>query len=250
MNIYGGLGLGIAAPIAYSGNTVGGASSSKEVDTKPTSGTSAGVATAHYEPAVSSGSSGRKESDSDGTHMPEYPTKVDVGGGYSDGYTQPKKEDDGFYLPSFDDDGTPHWKEAEAQPQEQEKKLDVAKLLEGTHNEGYKLYDDGEGGLTVDPNSKGGVYYGPGSVKTTAPKSKKQTATAALPEVSQIYTMDGDDYSIDNTAFANAQRGTGEDQAAASIAGGSGGGSKRNSNVNDAIFGGESNKATPGYSLW
>jgi hypothetical protein len=229
MNIYGGLGLGIAAPIAYSGNTVGGYSSDKV-----------------------------KASD-DGTHMPEYPSKVDVGGGYSDGYAQPKKEQDtapdngggGFYIPSFEDgESTPKWKEAEPQPQEQEKHLDVAKILEGTHNEGYKLYDDGEGGLTVDPNSKGGVYYGPGSVKSTAPKAKKQTATAALPEVSQIYTMDGDDYSIDNTAFANAQRGTGEDQAAASIAGGSGGGSKRNSNVNDAIFGGESNKATPGYSLW
>jgi hypothetical protein len=229
MNIYGGLGLGIAAPIAYAGNTVGGYSSDKV-----------------------------KASD-DGTHMPEYPSKVDVGGGYSDGYAQPKKEQDtapdngggGFYIPSFEDgESTPKWKEAEPQPQEQEKHLDVAKILEGTHNEGYKLYDDGEGGLTVDPNSKGGVYYGPGSIKTTAPKSKKQTATAALPEVSQIYTMDGDDYSIDNTAFANAQRGTGEDQAAASIAGGSGGGSKRNSNVNDAIFGGESNKATPGYSLW
>jgi hypothetical protein len=229
MNIYGGLGLGIAAPIAYAGNTVGGYSSDKV-----------------------------KASD-DGTHMPEYPSKVDVGGGYSDGYAQPKKEQDtapdngggGFYIPSFEDgESTPKWKEAEPQPQEQEKHLDVAKILEGTHNEGYKLYDDGEGGLTVDPNSKGGVYYGPGSVKSTAPKAKKQTATAALPEVSQIYTMDGDDYSIDNTAFANAQRGTGEDQAAASIAGGSGGGSKRNSNVNDAIFGGESNKATPGYSLW
>jgi hypothetical protein len=230
MTLYGGLDFGVASPIAYSGNTVGGYSSDKV-----------------------------KSSD-DGTHMPEYPSKVDVGGGQtSDGYAQPKKEQDtapdngggGFYIPSFEDgESTPKWKEAEPQPQEQEKHLDVAKILEGTHNEGYKLYDDGEGGLTVDPNSKGGVYYGPGSVKSTAPKAKKQTATAALPEVSQIYTMDGDDYSIDNTAFANAQRGTGEDQAAASIAGGSGGGSKRNSNVNDAIFGGESNKATPGYSLW
>lgn len=236
MNIYGGLGLGIAAPIA-------------KVSAEPAS--SSGMSGVAY-----SGSSTKvSDSSSDGTPMPEYPSTV--GGGYSEGYAQPKKEqdttpkqDDGFYIPSFDDDGTPHWKEAELQPQEQEKKLDVAKLLEGTHNEGYKLYDDGEGGLTVDPNSKGGVYYGPGSVKSTAPKAKKQTATAALPEVSQIYTMDGDDYSIDNSAFANAQRGTGEDQAAASIAGGSGGGSKRNSNVNDAIFGGESNKATPGYSLW
>jgi hypothetical protein len=238
MTIYGGLGLGTLSPVAYAGNTVGGTSSRKEVDTKPSSGTSVGVSTAHYEPAVSSGSSGKKVSDSDGTHMPEYPTKVDVGGGYSDGYAQPKKEQD-----------TTNNVDPVPEPP-QEKQLDVKKLLEGTHNEGYKIYPDGKGGFTLDPNSEGGVYYGPGSVKTTAPKAKKQTATAALPEVSQIYTMDGDDYSIDNTAFANAQRGTGEDQAAASIAGGSGGGSKRNSNVNDAIFGGESNKATPGYSLW
>ena len=238
MNIYGGLGLGVLSPVA-------------KVSAEPAS--SSGMSGVAY----SGGSTKVSDSSSDGTHMPEYPSTVG-GGQTSEGYAQPrkeqdtapKKEDDGFYIPSFDDNGTPHWKEAEPQPQEQEKHLDVAKLLEGTHNEGYKLYDDGEGGLTVDPNSKGGIYYGPGSVKTTAPKSKKQTATAALPEVSQIYTMDGDDYSIDNTAFANAQKGTGEDQAAMSIAGGGGGGSKRNSNVNDAIFGGQSNKANPGYSLW
>ena len=238
MNIYGGLSLGIASPVA-------------KVSAEPAS--SSGMSGVAY-----SGSSTKvSDSSSDGTHMPEYPSTV--GGGYSEGYAQPKKEqdtspkqDDGFYLPSFDDSGTPHWKEAEPepQPQEQERHLDVGKLLEGTHNEGYKLYDDGEGGLTVDPNSKGGIYYGPGSVKSTAPKAKKQTATAALPEVSQIYTTDGDDYSIDNTAFANAQMGTGDNQVAASISGSSGGGSKRNSNVNDAIFGGQSSKANPGYSLW
>lgn len=229
MTLYGGLDFGVASPIAYSGNTVGGYSSDKV-----------------------------KASD-DGTHMPEYPSKVDVGGGYSEGYAQPKKEQDtapkkesdGFYIPSFEDgESTPKWKEVEQQPQQQQQgHLDVKKLLEG-QTEGYKLYDDGEGGLTVDPNSKGGVYYGPGSIKSTAPKAKKQTATAALPEVSSIYTMDGDDYSFDTSAFAAAQRGTGEDQAAMSIAGGGGGGSKRNSNVNDAVFGGQSNRATPGYSLW
>lgn len=205
-------------------------------------------------PSSASYSSGTNKASDDGTHMSEYPTKVDVGGGYSEGYAQPKKEQDtapdngggGFYIPSFEDgESTPKWKEVEPQ---QQGHLDVKKLLEG-QTEGYKLYDDGEGGLTVDPNSKGGVYYGPGSIKSTAPKKKKQTATAALPEVSQIYTMDGDDYSFDTSAFAAAQRGTGEDQAAMSIAGGSGG-SKRNSNVNDAVFGGQSNSATPGYSLW
>jgi hypothetical protein len=230
MTLYGGLDFGVASPIAYSGNTVGGYSSDKV-----------------------------KASD-DGTHMPEYPSKVDVGGGYSDGYAQPKKEQDtapdngggGFYIPSFEDgESTPKWKEAEPQPQEQEKHLDVKKLLEG-QTEGYRLYDDGEGGLTVDPNSKGGVYYGPGSVKSFAPKTKKQTATAALPEVSQIYNMEGDDYSFDTDAFAAAQMGTGNNKVANSIVGGGGGGASRDSsadNHNDAIFGGEKQKATPGKSL-
>lgn len=230
MTLYGGLDFGVASPIAYSGNTVGGYSSDKV-----------------------------KASD-DGTHMPEYPSKVDVGGGQtSDGYAQPKKEQDttpdngggGFYIPSFEDgESTPKWKEAEPQPQQQGH-LDVKKLLEG-QTEGYKLYDDGEGGLTVDPNSKGGVYYGPGSVKSTAPKTKKQTATAALPEVSQIYNMEGDDYSFDTDAFAAAQMGTGNNKVANSIVGGGGGGASGDSsadNHNDAIFGGEKQKATPGKSL-
>lgn len=240
MNIYGGLGLGIASPIA-------------KVSAEPSS--SSGMSGVAY-----SGSSTKaSDSSSDGTHMPEYPSTV--GGGYSEGYAQPKKEQDtapdnggggGFYIPSFEDgESTPKWKEVEPeqQPQEQEKHLDVKKLLEGTHNEGYKLYDDGEGGLTVDPNSKGGVYYGPGSIKSTAPKAKKQTATAALPEVSQIYTTNGDDYDV-NSAFAAAQMNTGDNQVAASISGSRGGGSNTNSNTNDAIFGGQSNRATPGYSLW
>lgn len=199
MTLYGGLDFGVASPIAYSGNTVGGYSSDKV-----------------------------KASD-DGTHMPEYPSKVDVGGGYSEGYAQPKKE---------------------AEPQQQGR-LDVKKALEG-QTEGYKLYDDGEGGLTVDPNSKGGVYYGPGSIKSTAPKAKKQTATAALPEVSQIYNMEGDDYSFDTDSFAAAQMGTGNNKVANSIVGGGGGGASGDSsadNHNDAIFGGEKQKATPGKSL-
>ena len=108
MNIYGGLGLGIAAPIA-------------KVSAEPSS--SSGMSGVAY-----SGSSTKvSDSSSDGTHMPEYPTKVDVGGGYSEGYAQPKKEQDtapnneggGFYLPSFDDNGTPHWKEAEPEQQPQ-----------------------------------------------------------------------------------------------------------------------------------
>lgn len=213
------------------------------------------------EPASSSGMSGAVYSGGSTSGKAQasddkQPTTVSVEpGGYStEGYTQPKKEqdtapqkeeDNGFYIPTFDDNGTPHWTEPDPPP------LDVGKLLEG-QTEGYRLYDDGEGGLTQDPNSKGGIYYGENALapKSTAPKTKKQTATAALPEVSSIYTMDGDDYSFDTNAFATAQRGTGEDQAAMSIAGSGSGGSKRNSNVNDAVFGGQSNRATPGYSLW
>lgn len=200
--------------------------------------------------------SGTAKASDDGTHMPEYPTTVEVGGGgYSEGYaepnrkeqdTAPKKESDGFYIPSFEDgESTPKWKEAEKQP------LDVKALL-GNQTPPSTFYTDDEGNISNTPNTKGGVYFGENALspKTTAPKTKKQTATAALPEVSQIYTLDGDDYSFDPDAFAAAQRGTGEDQAAMSIAGGSGGGSKRNSNVNDAVFGGQSNSATPGYSLW
>lgn len=177
-----------------------------------------------------------------------------VGGGYStEGYTQPKKEQDttpkeedsGFYIPTFDDNGTPHWTQPDPP------KLDVGKLLEA-QTPPSTFYTDDEGNVSNTPNTKGGVYYGENALapKSTAPKTKKQTATAALPEVSSIYTMDGDDYSFDTNAFATAQRGTGEDQAAMSIAGSGSGGSKRNSNVNDAVFGGQSNRATPGYSLW
>ena len=43
---------------------------------------------------------------------------------------------------------------------------------------------------------------------------------------------------------------TGDNQVAASISGSRGGGSNTNSNVNDSIFGGQSNRATPGYSLF
>lgn len=195
-------------------------------------------------------SSGSTKAADDGTHMPEYPSTV--GGGYSEGYAQPKKEqdtapkkeDDGFYIPSFGDDGQPKWTEPERQP------LDVKALL-GNQTPPSTFYTDDEGNVSNTPNTKDNVYYGENALnKSIYSKPKKQTATAAMPEVSQIYTMDGDDYAFDTNAFAAAQRGTGEDQAAMSVAGGGGGGSKRNSNVNDAVFGGQSNSATPGYSLW
>lgn len=192
-------------------------------------------------PSYTSGeySSGRAKASDDGTHMPEYPSTV--GGGYSEGYAQPKKEQDTALTPDPQPEPTP-------QPQG---KLDVKALL-GNQTPPSTFYTDDEGNISNTKDTKDNVYYGENALspKSLAPKTKKQTATAALPEVSQIYTMDGDDYSFDTSAFAAAQRGTGEDQAAMSIAGGGGGGSKRNSNVNDAVFGGQSNRATPGYSLW
>lgn len=226
MNIYGGLDFGIASPIAYSGSSIAGEkSSNKAVDTSPSTGM-AGIATAHYEPAVSDAG---KASSSDKWNT-----------GYNQEETTPAK------VPDTTNNVDPV-------PEPAEKHLDVDKLL-GYQNEGYKLYSDGEGGLTLDPYTKDKVYD-PSSVQNskgqTAHDAEKRAArNATLPEVSSIYNTDGDDYSIDNTAFANAQMGTGDNQAAASIAGSSGGGHKANSNVNDAIFGGESNKATPGYSLW
>lgn len=67
-----------------------------------------------------------------------------------------------------------------------------------------------------------------------------------------LYSSNGDDYTIDDNAFSNAQMGTGDNETAASVAGSSGGsdGSETNSNVNTGVFGGPARAAHPGYSLW
>ena len=77
-------------------------------------------------------------------------------------------------------------------------------------------------------------------------------ATTAKDEaITDLYMQDGDDYYIDDTAFSDAQMGTGDNETAASVVG-SGGGSdnSKNSNVNTGVFGGSSKAAHPGYSLW
>lgn len=74
--------------------------------------------------------------------------------------------------------------------------------------------------------------------------------------ITDLYMQDGDDYYIDDTAFSEAQTGTGDNETVASVAGGSNGGSggngtsETNSNVNTGIFGGLAHAAKPGQSLW
>lgn len=68
-----------------------------------------------------------------------------------------------------------------------------------------------------------------------------------------LYSSNGDDYTIDDNAFSNAQMGTGDNSTAASVAGsssGESGSSETNSNVNTGVFGGPARAAHPGYSLW
>lgn len=68
-----------------------------------------------------------------------------------------------------------------------------------------------------------------------------------------LYSSDGDDYTIDDSAFAGAQLGTGDNSTAASVAGsssGESGSSEVNSNVNTGVFGGPARAAKPGASLW
>lgn len=69
--------------------------------------------------------------------------------------------------------------------------------------------------------------------------------------ITDLYMQDGDDYYIDDTAFSEAQIGTGDNETVASVSGGSNGGaSETNSNVNTGVFGGSTHAAKPGQSLW
>ena len=80
--------------------------------------------------------------------------------------------------------------------------------------------------------------------KVISPNTSNQAIT-------DLYMQDGDDYYIDDTAFSEAQIGTGDNETVASIAGGGGGGSSEtNSNVNTGVFGGSAHAAKPGQSLW
>ena len=70
--------------------------------------------------------------------------------------------------------------------------------------------------------------------------------------ITDLYMSDGDDYYIDDTAFSDAQMGTGDNETVSSVvgSGSSGGGSETNSNVNTGVFGGSARAAKPGASLW
>lgn len=235
MTIFGGGDYGVASPIAYSGSSLSG-TAKKVSDKEPASysgSVSEGIATA---------SPSKEEKSSSGGKSISIPSFDDSGTPHwEEAAVEPENAID-IALPGFSDDGTPHWEEHKVstegvEPAEQH--LDVDKLL-GYQNEGYKLYSDGEGGFTQDPNSKNGIYYPEGSIK-----SKRQTTTT------ENQYMNGDDYVLDDSYFANAQAGTGEAKEAAAVVGGGGGSGKDNSvnNHNDAMFGGEKQKATPGKSL-
>lgn len=82
-------------------------------------------------------------------------------------------------------------------------------------------------------------------------KTETKPTTAKEEAITDLYMSDGDDYYIDDTAFSDAQMGTGDNETAASvIGGGSNGSSETNSNINTGVFGGSSKAAHPGYSLW
>lgn len=70
--------------------------------------------------------------------------------------------------------------------------------------------------------------------------------------ITDLYMSDGDDYYIDDTAFSDAQMGTGDNETAASVVGSgdSNGSSETNSNINTGVFGGSARAAKPGASLW
>ena len=82
--------------------------------------------------------------------------------------------------------------------------------------------------------------------KSEAPAAAKEEA------ITDLYMSDGDDYYIDDTAFSDAQMGTGDNETAASVVGSGGGSdsSETNSNINTGVFGGSAKAAHPGYSLW
>lgn len=100
----------------------------------------------------------------------------------------------------------------------------------------------------TDHNANSTNYTNPTYGKTEAPAA---ATTAKEEAITDLYMSDGDDYYIDDTAFSDAQMGTGDNETAASVVGGgSDGSSETNSNINTGVFGGSSKAAHPGASLW
>ena len=92
---------------------------------------------------------------------------------------------------------------------------------------------------------------GRGAWKISSDKNTSNTSNTSNQAITDLYMQDGDDYLIDDTAFSEAQIGTGENETVASVSGSSSGGaSETNSNVNTGIFGGSAHAAKPGESLW
>lgn len=85
---------------------------------------------------------------------------------------------------------------------------------------------------------------------TDTDKNTPNTPNKSNQAITDLYMQDGDDYYIDDTAFSEAQIGTGDNETVASIAGGGSGSSETNSNVNTGVFGGSAHAAKPGQSLW
>ena len=104
----------------------------------------------------------------------------------------------------------------------------------------------------TDRNAHSTNYSNPVYGKTITPAAAKEEAPAKEEAITDLYMQDGDDYYIDDTAFSDAQMGTGDNETAASVVGGGGsnGSSETNSNINTGVFGGSSKAAHPGASLW
>ena len=101
----------------------------------------------------------------------------------------------------------------------------------------------------TDHNAHSTNYANPTYGKTEAPPA---ATTAKEEAITDLYMQDGDDYYIDDTAFSDAQMGTGDNETAASVVGGGSGSgsSETNSNINTGVFGGSARAAKPGASLW
>ena len=109
-------------------------------------------------------------------------------------------------------------------------------------------YDHGP----TDHNAHSTNYANPVYGKTETPAAATTATTAKEEAITDLYMSDGDDYYIDDTAFSDAQMGTGDNETAASVvgSGGSNGSSETNSNINTGVFGGSARAAKPGASLW
>ena len=104
----------------------------------------------------------------------------------------------------------------------------------------------------TDHNAHSTNYANPTYGKTETPAAATTKTTAKEEAITDLYMSDGDDYYIDDTAFSDAQMGTGDNGTAASVVGGGGsnGSSETNSNINTGVFGGSARAAKPGASLW